>query len=126
MDFFSGASPRVSVPFLCSTLRWCLKTEPITNINDLNSIEQTKQFLADGQAVAFLVASRKDEYYRGIQRTLVKFRYASLNKRSKGVGVRFLTEITCCWRQHTTDSAMMNAQLGREGSSTLLFDMIIA
>ena len=25
-----------------------------------------------------------------------------------------------------TDSAMMNAQLGREGSSTLLFDMIIA
>jgi hypothetical protein len=31
------------------------------------------------QAVAFLVASSKDECYRDIQRTLVKFRYPSIS-----------------------------------------------
>ena len=43
------------------------------NINDLNTIEQLEQFLTGSQAVAFLVASSKDECYLGIQRTLVKF-----------------------------------------------------
>ena len=43
------------------------------NINDLNTIEQMEQFLTGSQAVAFLVASSKDECYLGIQRTLVKF-----------------------------------------------------
>lgn len=54
------------------------------NIKDLNSIEQLEQFLTRSQSVAFLVASSADESYQGIQRTLVKFIYPSLNKRSKG------------------------------------------
>ena len=72
------------------------------NINDLNTIEQMEQFLTGSQAVAFLVASSKDECYLGIQRTLVKFRYTSLNKRSKGVVVRFLIKITGYSRQQIT------------------------
>ena len=48
--------------------------KPIMNINDLNIIEQLEQFLTGSQAVVFLVADSKDECYRGIQRTLVKFR----------------------------------------------------
>ncbi|MFA5924803.1 MAG: hypothetical protein WC856_26550 [Methylococcaceae bacterium] len=48
------------------------------NVNDPNIIEQMEQFLTGSQAVAFLVASSKDECNRGIQRTLVKFRYSSL------------------------------------------------
>jgi hypothetical protein len=45
------------------------------------------------QFVAFLVvASSTDECYQDIQRTLVKFRYPSLNKRSKGVVVHFLVK----------------------------------
>ena len=67
--------------------------KPIMNINDLNTIEQMEQFLTGSQAVAFLVASSKDECYLGIQRTLVKFRCTSLNKRSKGVVVRFLIKV---------------------------------
>jgi hypothetical protein len=39
--------------------------KPIMNINDLNTIEQMEQFLTGSQAVAFLVASSKDECYRG-------------------------------------------------------------
>ena len=50
------------------------RMKPIMNINELNTIEQLEQFLSGSQAVAFLVASSKDECYRGIQRTLVKFR----------------------------------------------------
>jgi hypothetical protein len=72
------------------------------NINDLNTIEQLEQFLTGSQPVSFLVASSKDECYRGIQRTLVKFRYASLNKHSKGVIVRFLIKLTGYSRQQIT------------------------
>lgn len=72
------------------------------NINDLNTIDQLEQFLTGSQAVAFLVASSKDECYRGIQSTLVKFRYPSLTKRSKGVVVRFLIKITGYSRQQIT------------------------
>lgn len=72
------------------------------NIKDLNSIEQLEQFLTGSQSVAFLVASSTDESYQGIQRTLVKFRYPSLNKRSKGVVVRFLVKITGYSRQQIT------------------------
>ena len=45
------------------------------NINDLKTIEQLEQFLTGTQAVAFVVASSKDDIYRDIQRTLVKLRY---------------------------------------------------
>ena len=72
------------------------------NIKDLNTIEQLEQFLTGSQAVAFLVASSTDECYQGIQRTLVKFRYPSLNKRSKGVVMRFLVKITGYSRQQVT------------------------
>ena len=37
------------------------------NINDLNTIEQMEQFLTGSQAVAFLVASSKDECYLGME-----------------------------------------------------------
>jgi transposase InsO family protein len=76
--------------------------KPIMNINDLNTIEQLEQFLTGSQAVAFLVVSSQDECYRGIQRTLVKFRYTALDKRSKGVVVRFLIKITGYSRQQIT------------------------
>ena len=83
------------------------------NINDLNTIEQMEQFLSGSQGVAFLVASSKDECYQGIQRTLVKFRYASLNKRSKGVVVRFLIKITGYSRQQITRLVKQYRDSGR-------------
>jgi transposase InsO family protein len=72
------------------------------NINDLKTIEQLEQFLSGTQAIAFLVASSKKDIYRDIQRTLVKFRYPTLNKGSKGVVVRFLIKITGYSRQQIT------------------------
>jgi transposase InsO family protein len=72
------------------------------NINDLKTIEQLEQFLTGTQSIAFLVASNKKDIYRDIQRTLVKFRYPTLNKGSKGVVVCFLIKITGYSRQQIT------------------------
>ena len=72
------------------------------NINDLKTIEQLEQFLTGTQSIAFLVASNKKDIYRDIQRTLVRFRYPTLNKGSKGVVVRFLIKITGYSRQQIT------------------------
>jgi transposase InsO family protein len=74
----------------------------IMNINDLTTIEQLEQFLTGTQSIAFLVASNKKDIYRDIQRTLVRFRYPTLNKGSKGVVVRFLIKITGYSRQQIT------------------------
>jgi transposase InsO family protein len=72
------------------------------NINDLKTIEQLEHFLTGTQSIAFLVASNKKDIYRDIQRTLVKFRYPTLNKGSKGVVVCFLIKITGYSRQQLT------------------------
>ena len=72
------------------------------NINGLTTIEQLEQFLTGTQSIAFLVASNKKDIYRDIQRTLVRFRYPTLNKGSKGVVVRFLIKITGYSRQQIT------------------------
>ena len=72
------------------------------NINDLTTIEQLEQFLTGTQSIAFLVASNKKDIYRDIQRTLVRFRYPTLNKGSKGEVVRFLIKITGYSRQQIT------------------------
>ena len=72
------------------------------NINDLTTIEQLEQFLTGTQSIAFLVASNKKDIYRDILRTLVRFRYPTLNKGSKGVVVRFLIKITGYSRQQIT------------------------
>jgi len=72
------------------------------NINDLTTIEQLERFLTGTQSIAFLVASNKKDIYRDIQRTLVGFRYPTLNKGSKGVVVRFLIKITGYSRQQIT------------------------
>jgi len=82
-------------------------------IKDLNTLDQLEQFLAGSQAVAFLVADSKDECYRGIQRTLVKFRYATLSKRSKGVVVRFLIKISGYSRQQVTRLIKQYLDTGR-------------
>jgi len=85
------------------------------NINDLKTIEQLEQFLTGTQAVAFVVASSKDDIYRDIQRTLVKFRYPSLNKVSKGVVVRFLIKITGYSRQQITRLVKQYRDTGKIG-----------
>ncbi len=89
------------------------RMKPIMNINDLNIFEQLEQFLTGSQAIAFLVAGSKEACYRSIQRTLVKFRYSSLDKRSKGIVVRFLIKLTGYSRQQITRLIKRHCDTGK-------------
>lgn len=87
--------------------------KPIMNINELTTIEQLEQFLSGSQAVAFLVEDKTEECYRGIQRILIKFDYLSLDKRSKGILIRFLSKITGYSRQQLTRLVKQYRQSGK-------------
>jgi len=85
----------------------------IMNINDLKTIAQLEQFLTGTQPIAFMVASGQVDIYLDIQRTLVKFRYPSLDKRSKGVVMRFLIKITGYSRQQITRLIKQHSDTGK-------------
>lgn len=83
------------------------------NINELSTIDQLEQFLSGSQAVAFVVEDKTEACYQGIQRILVKFDYLSLDKRSKGIVIRFLSKLTGYSRQQLTRLVKQYRQSGK-------------
>jgi len=63
-------------------------------LEQLTTLGAISQFLEGTQAVAFSVATSKQERYRWVQRTLVKHRYISLGKVDKGIITRYLIKVT--------------------------------
>lgn len=72
------------------------------NEKDLISLDQVANFLDGTQAVAFTVLGDKDERYKWIQRTLIRFNYEVLNRRDKGLIMRYLIKISGYSRQQLT------------------------
>ena len=66
----------------------------IMTLDNLNRIEQMRDFLAGTQAVVFTVATSKEERYRCIESVLRRVRYAELKRQDKGIMMRFLMKIT--------------------------------
>ena len=64
------------------------------SLNQLTTIDVIKTFLEDTQAVAFSVATSKQERYKWVQQTLVKLRYYQLRKADKGVVTHYLMKVT--------------------------------
>ena len=68
------------------------------NEKDLISFDQVAQFLDGTQAVAFMVLSNKQDRYKWIQRTLIRFDYdklkLKLKGKDKGLIVRYLIKIS--------------------------------
>lgn len=64
------------------------------SLDQLTTIDAIRQFLDGTQAVAFSVATTKQERYRWVQKTLVKHRYLSLSRADKGVVIRYLMKVT--------------------------------
>ena len=64
------------------------------SLDQLTTIEAIQQFLNGTQAVAFGIATNKQERYRWVQKTLVKHQYILLNKADKGVITRYLIKVT--------------------------------
>ena len=72
------------------------------NEKDLISIDQVVHFLDGTQAVAFRVLSSKDDRYKWIQRTLIRFDYDQLKRREKGFIMQYLIKISGYSRQQLT------------------------
>ena len=64
------------------------------SLEHLTTFDSINQFLEGTQAVAFSVVINKQERYRWVQKTLVKYRYLQLGKSDKGLVTRLLMKVT--------------------------------
>ncbi len=71
------------------------------NDTQLKTIEEIKNFLAGTGSITFSFQSR-DDRYAWIEKTLVRFKYLSLNKGDKGVVIQYLMKVTDYSRQQLT------------------------
>ena len=78
------------------------RMKTLMNEKDLVSLNQVAQFLDGTQAVAFTVLSDKDDRYKWIQRTLIRFDYDKLKRPEKGLIVKYLIKISGYSRQQLT------------------------
>lgn len=81
-------------------------------LEDVTTIGQLTDFLADTQAVVFSVLGDKDTCYRWIQSERVKFRYLTLSRKDRGVVIRHLMKVGNYSRQQTTRLIQQYRQTG--------------
>lgn len=83
------------------------------NIDNLKSIDQMASFLSGSQAIAFAVASTKDERYRFVEKVLKRFNYSQLKRKEKGVLLKFLLKVTDYSRQQLTRMVTQYVECGQ-------------
>ena len=83
------------------------------NTKELTTIDQLSAFIDGAQPVAFEVLSDKDECYRWLQHSLMKFRYKTLNKHDKGVLIRYLMKVSGYSRPQLTRLLRQYRETGR-------------
>lgn len=71
-------------------------------LDNLKTIEQMESFLNGSQAIAFTVASSKDERYQFVEGVLKRFGYLGLKRYGKGVVIKFLIKVSGYSRQQLT------------------------
>lgn len=71
-------------------------------LDNLIAIEQMEAFLSGSQAVAFAVATSKDERYQFVETLLKRFKYVRLKRREKGIMMQFLMKVSAYSRQQLT------------------------
>jgi hypothetical protein len=71
-------------------------------LDNLLTIDQMASFLTGSQAIAFSVATTKDERYLFVEDLLKRFKYTGLKRLSKGIMIRFLMKVSGYSRQQLT------------------------
>lgn len=71
-------------------------------LDNLQTIEQMESFLNGSQAIAFVVASSKDERYQFVESVLKQYKYPLLKRRDKGIVIQFLMKVSGYSRQQLT------------------------
>jgi hypothetical protein len=74
----------------------------IMNLKALKTTQELQTFLDGTQAIVFSVPGDKTARYDFIQSALKQFHYRALNKRQKGIVIRFLLQVTAYSRQQLT------------------------
>jgi transposase InsO family protein len=74
----------------------------IMKLDNLKTIEQMEAFLNGSQAIAFAVATGKDNRYQFVESLLKRFGYSCLKRREKGVMIQFLIKVSGYSRQQLT------------------------
>lgn len=70
------------------------RMKTIMKLEQLDTLEDISSFLKGTQAVAFSVATSKQERYRWAQKALVKHQYMALGKADRGTITRYLMKVT--------------------------------
>ena len=83
------------------------------NIENLTTIEELDNFIQGNQAVAFTILGDKNERYKFIQKTLIKFRYITLKKPDKGIVNHYLRKVTGYSRQQLTRLVKQYKEVGK-------------
>lgn len=85
-------------------------------LDNLISIDQMEAFLTGSQAIAFTIATTKDERYQFVENQLNRFAYSRLKRRKKGIMLQFLAKVSGYSRQQLTrlvQRYLQNGQLQR-------------
>ena len=82
-------------------------------LDNLKTIAEMQAFLEGSQAIAFSIASNKDERYQCIEKLLKRFYYPSLKRAEKGVFQAFLIKITGYSRQQLTRMIKRYTETGK-------------
>lgn len=83
------------------------------NLENLNTIEQMESFITGSQAIAFSVASSKDDRYHFVEKILKRFAYPHLKRKEKGVVIKFLQKTSGYSRQQLTRMIQRYSEAGQ-------------
>jgi len=78
----------------------------------IRTLEDVEQFLAEPTGAQFKLQGNKDDVYRWIEHTLVRFRYPWLGKVQKGVLLRYIRQLSGYTRQHVTKLVKQQRKTG--------------
>lgn len=79
----------------------------------IQTLEDVRQFLLGGVETALVLHGSKDDVYRWIEHTLVRFRYIWLGKRNKGLVLRYIERLSGYSRQHVSKLVSKHRKTGR-------------
>jgi len=82
-------------------------------LDNLHTIEQMRSFVNGSQAIAFEVASSKDDRYRLVEQILKRFAYPRLKRSDKGAVINFLIKLSGYSRQQLTRMIQRYRQKGQ-------------
>ncbi len=82
-------------------------------LDSLVSLGELKAFLDGSQAIAFAVASNKDERYQFVEKILKRFNYHQLKRQDKGIVILFLQKVSGYSRQQITRMIRRYAEQGK-------------